>query len=510
MPTVVKLRNLFDEMRTVINDAGHNNYFALNKDNPRFTPAQIRAEVRNVTGNPETHGSEASARGLSAAIPFHNIARQELAAVVSRFSTDPLGVTMRFMTHYGVLAAASVYTAMLAGPDAIKHLFDSTNDQERSKEFRFYVPGYPTTPITVPVMIEMRPAMNFMTQLLYDGFGLMNHERDGDLASRAQQFFSELFSKHVWKSTAYGTLAGVSGGLPPLMPAGGNAVMGPLTGHTADPTLYNTVVNWGKPIAQMFSRDVSGGRTSMPGAPHKVDPVTGSANGEILEHFFSDVLGVGGHVIYDTWRQYANAVSHNLPLSNVLDNFKAGYAQRLSDDLPGANLVWGNNIRQSAFTPLQQRVDDALDKMRPTLSYKSDLNSYGLTRSKFGLELPEAGSQQVPQDETMQDMYVTTAQTMAQLQKGHDSPLSTISDIRKQMNSLDRSPLSPDTVRGLRNDYIKQLNEQYEQVQAVIHDLNTDLSTMAGAPVDIRHINWSKGPEQFSARPATATGSPAP
>lgn len=508
-PTVVKLRNLFDDMRGAIGDAAHANLYALNKDRAGITREALRNEVRQVTGDPGTRGANPAVRAYGSAVPYGNIALQELSTVARRFSGDPLGTTTRFLTHYGGLAAAAVFTAMLAGPDAIQHLFDSTNDQERSKSFRFYVPGQPTTPIELPVMIMMRPAMNLMTQLMYDAFGLANHAQDGDTASKVEKFFAEFFDHHIMQSTVQGTLAGISGGLPPIVPAGFNAAAGALTGKTVDPTLYNAVTNYGKPVTSMFSRDVTGANTNMPGEHGKVDPVTGSADGEWMQVVLSDILGVGGHVIWDTLKQYANAQSHNLPLSHVLDNFAAGYGQRVRDDVPGANLVWGSNIKQTGFTPLQQRVDDALDKMRTTTTWKGDLTQFGMTR-KGGLPLPEPGSQQVPSDPTMRQMYVTTSIYMGILGNKPESPLKQISDLRKQMNSLERSPLSPDTVRGLKNDYIKQINDKYVQVQGVIHMLNTTLSQQAGAPVDIRRVNWSKGPEQFSARPADGSGSPAP
>jgi hypothetical protein len=193
----------------------------------------------------------------------------------------------------------------------------------------------------------------------------------------------------------------------------------------------------------------------------------------------------------------------------MFNNFASSVGQHVRDGVPGANWVWGSSVKQSRFTPLQERVNDALDNMRVTGTWKSDMTSYGYTR-RGGLAIPEPAPSQLPQNPLMQQMYITTSIYTKMLTTDPGAPMKDVADIRKQMESLKRSPMSPSELRDAENGYIKQIEQHYEQAQATIRMLNSSLSGIAGVPVDIRHVNWTKGPEQFSGYPPTASGSPAP
>lgn len=502
LPTYVRLRNLFDEMRAAVGDAAHSNVASLNRGNPNFTPAQLKYEIRSLTGDPATHGAGSLAQTYSKTVPFGNVAIQEVARVAQSMKNEPVATTLAWITHYGTLALASVYTAMLAGPEAVQHLFDMTTDHKHANEIGMYVPGHPTNPINLPVQIEMRAPIALAKQMLYDFLSLSSHADNPDWAGRVMDTMHDYFQHHVWQSTVDGTVAGVSTGIPPVMPSGFGPAITALTGQTADPNVFDAWMHRDKPISKMFSYDITGQNNARtPGqAAGKVDPVTGTVSGGVVQHILSDVFAVFGMAAYNAYQTTQNVMDHGGSLGDVLHNITQDYGMRVADSVPGGNLLWGIPDKLTSNTPLQQVVEQRMDAIRPMVSWKSDLKNVGYTRAK-GQELLEKGDPNTPSDPTLLGMYAIAGKYAEMLESNPRSPLKDVQDIRKQLASLERSPLEPAKLRVLKNQLIEQMQDKYVVARGLLHDLDGQLSEIAGVPVDVRKVKWKEGMEQFAAPP---------
>jgi hypothetical protein len=498
MPYIVHLRNLFNEVKGAIGDAAHSNYDSLNRDNPNITPEQRRYEVRNATGDPGLHGAGGFGREfMSKIVPYGNVAMQEGGRVARALRENPIATPLGFLTHYGSLAAASAFTAMLAGPDAVRHLFDSNTDAQRSSEANFYIPSQPTNPIRLPIQINMRPAYSMMVQMFHDMLSLPSHSDNPDLAGKVMSTFADFFGKHVWQSTMNSTAKGISDATPPIMPAGTSDVSGLLTGKSIEVNPYNAYINANKPVSQMFSIPTSGD-AHIPGQSGGTDPITGTSTGEMLQHVISDVFATAGKMFTEGGNQVAIQSKHGGGIEDALHNITQGYGMRARDSIPGLNTLWNTPDAASAHTPLSQRVQASLDVMRPTSTYKADVQYSGFTR-KGGPALPVQETQnKVPTDPTMQAMYAVTSKFMTMLDSAKWSPMKELSDIRKEIQSLKNSPLSPETVRVQKNALVEKEQEANVKLMAQVHNLNTALSQIAGVPVDIQKVDFSKPITQFS------------
>jgi hypothetical protein len=493
-PFFVHMKNLFNDVKGAVGDAAHSNFDALNRDNPNITAEQRKYEVRNATGDPSLHGSGRVANFMSTKVPFGNVAMQEGARVARAFNEEPLGATLGYLTHYGSLAAASVFTAMMAGPDAVRHLFDSNTDAQRSDSVPFYIPGQPTNPIRLPVQINMRPGVSMMLQMMYDMYGLASHDDNPELAGHVMAMLADFFGKHVTQSTMNATVKGLSDATPPIVPAGLAGANTLFNNRSLEINPYNAYINANKPLSEKFTYPVSGANAHVPGHSGTVDPITGTATGEVLQQMLGDIFATFGKTILDVGNQTSLQKGS---LSDIIHNLTQGWGMRARDSIPGANTLWNTPDAASAHTPLAQRVQASLDVMRPTASFKSDVSYVGQTR-KGGPMLPvPQGQEKVPTDPTMMNMYMVTSKTMTWLTSGKGSPLTEVSDIRKQINSLRNSPLSPETVRVQKNALIEKEQDANIKVMAQIHTLNGTLSQIAGVPVDIQKVDFSKGPEQF-------------
>jgi hypothetical protein len=494
-PTFIHLRNLFKEVTAAVGEAGHSNVDALNRDNPNMTGVQRRYEVRNITGDPALKGAASGTTTyMTKVVPFGNIAMQEGARVGRSFNEGATSHVMARVFHYGSLAAASALSAMLAGPDAVRHLFDSNTDEQRTANANLYTPGQPTNPIRVPIQINMRPGYSLMVQMMYDAFGMSSHSENPELASRAIDVLTDYFGHHVWQSTLNSELKGLSDSLPPIMPVGASAVNTGLDKKTLEVNLYNAVMNHNK--ESPFTFPISGEGSHVPGQTGMVDPITGSASGEVFMHMLSDVFASYGMTLISGAKQ----LSMQDHLGDAVNNFVTDYGMRLRDSVPGANTLWMTPGKSSMHTPLVQRVQESLDVMRPTLGFKSDVSYVGTTR-KGGPQLPVAPTQnKVPTDPTMMTMYAVTSKFMTLLESAKWSPLKEASDIRKQLLSLNNSPLNPEIVRMQSNELVQKEQEANSKILIQIHNLNNALTKIAGVSVDIRNVDFSKPVTQFKQR----------
>lgn len=496
-PFFVHMKNLFNDVKGAIGDAAHSNFDALNRDNPHITEFQRKYEVRNSTGDPSLHGSGGFANYMSKGVPFGNVAMQEGARVARSWNEAPFATALGYTAAYGPLMLASVYTAMLAGPEAVQHLFDRSTDAQRSGTIPFYIPSQPTNPIELPVQINMRAGISLGLQMAYDMLGLATHDTNPDLAGHVLGVLSAFFSKHVWQSTVNGVVKGVSDSIPPITPAGASAGNTLLNGRSLEVNAYNAYMNADKPINEKFTYATTGANAHVPGLAGTLDPVTGTATGEMLQHVISDILATFGVTVLGAANQVSIQSKHDGTLGDVVHNVMQGYGMRARDSVMGANTLWGTPRTESAHTPLSQRVQASLDVMRPTQTYKGDLRYFGFTGAKGEL-LPVAPDQQkVPSDPTMLAMYSATSKYMNMLEMNPVSPMKEISNIRKEINSLANSPLAPEAVRVQKNALIEREQDANVKLMAQIHNLNGALSSIAGVPVDIQKVDWSKPATQF-------------
>ena len=92
------------------------------------------------------------------------------------------------------------------------------------------------------------------------------------------------------------------------------------------------------------------------------------------------------------------------------------------------------------------------------------------------------------------NMYIGYSQEHAWIEK---TVIADINAMKKQM--ADRALQMGNTreKREWENEQKRAINDKYYYIQARIDDLNAAFSRQVGAPVDVMHIDWTKGPEQF-------------
>jgi hypothetical protein len=206
------------------------------------------------------------------------------------------------------------------------------------------------------------------------------------------------------------------------------------------------------------------------------------------------MFGAGGAIV-DMMRNAKHAYDRTGLSWDTLGTVGHDWLQGAKDANPSMNtLLWENQARQSTRPPIAETAQLSMDAMAKTAGAKTAEKYEGMTGPK-GLPTapqPDAGSK-VPTDPVMRDMYFTVAAHHAFIQS---RLMPDINNIRKQMASADTMPKNQET-RDWMNARTRDLADKWRNVWTHIQDVNAILSKKVGAPVNVRSIDWSKGPEQF-------------
>lgn len=488
-PYMLQFNEFLHGINSIISEAGNAQFFRLNKDAPALKRAY---ETRQLVGDPGTSGANRAVDIYNKSTVFGNVTTQGLFRVLRAFNEQPIATTMGLATVLGTGAMASIYSALLHGPEAMADLANQTRSDQAGK-IKIYIPGQdPQNAAQLSLPQELRPFMGMITSGLLDAYSALDAHHDEDIGSMLWNGFKQFFNGYIKQSAVDATVTGISQFATPPMPIGADVIGSVASGRSIDPTIERIYDNWNRPTEDKFSQAGSSG-IRLPGH-EAVDPMFDTQSNKVFSQLYTSVLGVVGQSLAQyvgTARNaYRDTESYPYAASNLLEDYKLN----VTKNNPMLNgLAWEAHNRLATNTPLIARTTDALEAMKPLLTFGSDTKNDGLTRSKGEL-IPSYSDPKFSSDPAMLPLYQETAKYARAIEQKY-MPL--ISDTRKQLANTAFSSLPPSVVVDMRNMLIQDLHSQYADVAAMITDLNMSLSVKVGKPIDVTKIDWKKGADQF-------------
>lgn len=493
-PKLVRMRNLYNELADVVNEAAQTHFYSTNKG--KVPQEVLNHETRNFIGDPGQHGSNAWVKVGTQSIPYGNMIIQDVARIGRAFAEQPLASAYKSLSTLGTLALASNYSALLAGPQHVDHLTNQLTDDQHASRVIFYSPNLP--PESAPYIElpqNIRVMYPIILQAMHDALNTQGSQNDPDFLSHTMDWLHSYFSRHVTEDTAHATLAGasstISPSLPPIAGAAFNSV-----GLNVQPSIYNQAMPGETAVMPMS------GDSGAPGHAKGTDPLTGTVVGNHITHTVASMLGTAGSSILQAYGSLQAGVKRGKDAGEILSTIGSQELDRLKDTVPFLRgIVFNNQSTVSMRTPLEARVDEAQRLLQPLRTYKSDAkygpqgDFPGMTRAKGPVmdQMPE-GDNNIPKDPTMAAAYYSYGAYASYIDK---KLYPQITDIRKQINNLASDPGTPDEIKTKKNTYQKQLRPLYEQLAGVINDADAQASQILGRKVNIKGIDWHKGMDQF-------------
>jgi len=491
-PYMIKLNELAHTMNSIIAEAGHEQFFRLNKG--KVAPNKLAYETRQATGDPGTHGASNFSRVYNATALYGNVFVQEIARVARAFREAPIATATGLSVGLGIPHMIEVFSALLSGQDAVDHLQNLTNS-EAAGNIYFYVPGRdPKDAIAINLPQGLRAFSPVVRQVLLDGLGVVMALKDDDIGSMIRTGLADFFSKHITQSTVDRTMTGASQFLSPPMPIGVDLPPSILMGRSIDPSLDRIYRNARSGDISKMTTTADIVPPGMPGVSPTIDPLFETQSGRAFQSLVTSLLGIAGQNMMQMALTGKNAWRDGLPPDVVIGRVTEDWRELQKKNLPMGNaLLWDANNPLAARTPLINRTDDALRAIKPLSQFKSDLKNIGLTRSR-GQVVDMPVDPKISPDPQMAPLIAWASKVSTRLDQ---TLVPRINDTKKQIEALRLSSLPPTTVTDMRNTLLTQLRSQYDDVAGILTDLNMELSKIVGKQVDVTRIDWSRGIDQF-------------
>lgn len=508
----IRLNNLMQEVASWVGESAHTFHFDINRSNPnlvrKFGSAEKAEQAaayysRQLTGDIAQRGGNKLFRNYASMTKYVNAQVQDVANLTDAFAARPFQTAMNMATVVGFPVMASLYTAMLSGSDAVNHMFNEATSDQRASTLRFYLPGNlpennPTIPL--PPALE-RAVVAPLMQGLLDLSNAMAGPGDPSF-DWFKSGLEDFFSRHITRGTEAAAAKGLGTATEILVPD--------FMQMAASVAGRKIQVN---PVDLARGGQLTAPATSMQdprqaNVSNDRDPNAGVVTSSTFWNVVSALLGaVGAGVHADAVAGMQRWEATNDPMEGLAAATES-YGQRASNSLPMfKGVLWNVPDRLGQNSPLAENVRSIEEAYKPLRGAMGQFRtqSQGLTR-EGGMELPSTPGEQLktPSDPVMRQGYFIAAELGQQLFTGPHAPIKEVQDWNANIQQLVRSGRKPEEIRQLHNQYTRAREVALRRVGDMANDFNGVLSEyfsrMTGQELhlDIRRIDWRKGPEQFT------------
>jgi hypothetical protein len=502
-PATIRLMDAANKIFTSISDGSHDYFYRLNNFAGGHEPASLAYETRAIVGDPGVHGAGKAVTGLRSYVPYANVSAQGVTRFGRALKDTPVGTSAGLVGGLGSLALLSIYTAM-QHPETLNYLQNQVPSQGSAANAYLFNGPNPATAAMFSLPQELRPFYPMMMDIISKAINLDAAQHDAGVHDSITSFLKDWFAEHIENQTWQSTMHGVSDAAAIVdVPSVANAVIAPITGksiHIDPARLYGDWSTGSGPLGNLsFSSFAMPTGTDAP-LPNQSpgDNFLDAMDGKKWSVLLSNVFGMASSVL-DMPFQYSKYYHQTGDAYAALGQVGKDWLQDAMDANPMLNhLLWENQVRSSVRPPIVESVSRQLEMMKLTAGSRQAERYEGTTGGRNPLPVPMSGGaddKRIPTDPTMRQMYFDTANEYQFIQS---NVMGDIQNLRKQMAAVQDHVGDITEKREFHNAGARLIADKYAYIQARIEDLNAALSKQVGRHVDVAHINWKQGPDQFS------------
>jgi len=492
----INMRSWMRELHSEISDGANAYYWKGMKADPNISQAQRVYNTRRVVGDPTVHGASKYADWATHTIPWVNPTIQDSVRMMRNLRDNPIAFTLGTVHTLGMMAAASVLSAMLGGKRHLGILGHhiSTHDRASNMTF-FHDPNdeHNYTQFSLPQ--RWRVLYPIILQAVTDGLGALNVHQGEDAYNRIVHSLIDLFDTHVSHSTAIASGEGLADaatlGVPPVVQVGAT-----LFGKQVNDPLGQIVKNaaTGKPLVS----DIVTNRDQASRLPGRAATSTLVSNDDAnwAHQVLRGIFGTAGEGFYNHFRNFTSRLDVTHDIAEAFGGVVSDAGQTWRDNAPFGNMIWGNNVKMTTRNPIADANDAAWRVIsNPGFPTSKDITAAGVSRPG-GVAVNRSEQPKINSDPAIVQM-VTVVNNYKHLISSTVQPQLT--DVNAQLRDIDNDPyFSAQDKRTLHNNMTMKKNELESQKSLLITKLNAELSVLAGGKhVNVSSFKPAQGMEQF-------------
>ena len=479
-PILIHLNRIIGEAMGHLSEAGHDYSARLNWDNPNISKDTLAYETRNLTGDPGVRGSSRGLGAVTDVLPYANIGMQGTARLGRAFLEDPRLTAVTMASSMGAIVLAELLTHMRS-PAHMQYYNDQLSTQQQASSIVLATNDDPTKPTIINLGQEYRAfhalAKGFMSNLL--NAAALHH--DADWYHNVRDTLVDFFGSHITHTVEDAMLHGA-------IDATDFANLPPVAGH----------MDWfqylhGKSLRESYRSPVNVGGGSLPN--QVPDGLLDDKQGRVMENLIK--AGFGG--LASVWDYGRNTSRYAKQTGSWIDGMGMAthdWLQGFQDRNPKLNTLFEHQLRLSQESPIAEATQQQIDMLNVVTGARTAERDQGTTgRGRYSQEVPMSVETRLPTDPVMRQMYNIASAYKTRMA----GPEKEISEIKKQMGSINAQGMDNDTKRKWMNDRTRDVADKYRHIHAMMADLDYALSTAAGRPVHIgKPIDWNGTVEQFT------------
>lgn len=484
-PFIINLRNAVGDFMGSINDAELNYVARLNRDNPGISPEALTYNVRNLYGNPARKGSGTGVLGkpvswLSSVNPYTNVALQELSSTLGAIGRNPIRTSLTMATGLGSLALLSILTHMRSAAH-MDFLQNGLSLQQREANVTLALSDDPNSPTEIPLPRSLRAPYAFMLDVMSKAVNTIAARHDPDVFNGVWEGLKNFLGGHITTSDALAMRHG-------LIDAGDVFNAPPLFGHVD----WNAVAQNGiSNIPSAFHSTWENQNVKqLPG--QSADTALDSTTGQVVMRVLQNVFGSVAHVL-----DVPNEMERYHKQGNSLwDSMGMGihdWVQTAKQSNPSLNFLWEVPLRQSVVPPIAEQMEPTLFALRHLPSLPNPAKTGFTSGNATRLPVPIGSEAPVSSDIRMHQMLLSAHGYGSRI----DQQMIDINNLKAQIGAVQKEGRDPQERSQWMNQQTRVMADRYKMVQALSADMNVTLSKMAGKPVKVQDIDWSKDSSQF-------------
>jgi len=496
-PFVMDLKRWISTEFINASESTHRWLYRLNRDSG-MDPNVLASEIRGIVGDPSISGGSKTAQTVRQHVPYANVAVQGTRRFGRALAEEPINTSAAALASYGMLGFAVLATAFRSQAN-INHLVNEMSTEQRVANIPIYngTDGANSV-IMLPVPQEMRLLWAYTQAVLMHLHGVQQAAADPKTATDILSRIKDLGQEHLDKSEVAMMEHGLNDSLnfvdfpvwmkAPLAAAGAS-------GRVDFARAWNDYKTGDFGLRSFFQ------------APSDFHPLPGmspndsamrNGEGKRWSELFANAFGAGG-ALFDQATSLFRYHAQGYEWATAAGYVGQDWLQGLKDyNAEGNTLLFENQVRASRQPPIAEQGQQAIAQMRKTEgAYGGSESRFGFTPGQQPLAVPTYPGQQgkIPTDPQLRSMYLLTSGKLRFLDQ---TLLPQINAIRAQMDAVGQQMLNPAERRQWMNERTRDLADKWRQVMAYVDDLNAELSSVAGVPVNVQQgINWQGDMSQF-------------
>ena len=480
-PYVMNAQRAIGEAFSNVSDAGIDYLMRLNLNNPNIGKDALTNEIRNIYGNPSRIGASKAAQMAAENIPWINIGAQEASSTLGALAGRPGQTALTMTSAMGALAMYEIMKSMRS-PAHMDYLQNQVTLQQREANVILSDNDDPAKTGMLFLPRSLRLMHAFMQDVMSKALNVAGAMHDPVSAQGLWEGLKDFFSAHITSSDLQAMQHAAVDNIDVVNPPS-------FVGHLD----YNHLIDTGN-----FPQSVHGALSpphgsTLPG--QGADAPGDTPDGRWFRNLIANTFGAAAGTMFDAGNTAYREISRGHSYLDALGTMGHDWLHSAAQANPSLNsILYEVPLRQSVRPPIAEMLEPTLDTLKTLPTLKGEQNRGFVGHGGTRLPVPVTADDPISHDVMLHQMLDVAHSYKLRI----DKAMVPIQTLKQQLGAVQTQGMDPTARTEWMNNQQRFIADGYKHVDALVNDMNNNLSNLAGKPIRLKDIKWGKDRTQFA------------